>query len=161
LVASRNLVGCITEMRAWLILFPTRPAFSTPRSSPWPSNERRPGTIGLCRVRSGAPFCMEVRGPRALNQPRKAARGFLGLATISGRGYIGRMVRIAISPAAFEAIASTLPGNVGFENKRDTNGDWFIWLPHDVLTRLNHLRQPGEDYSAVILRVAADAGAVR
>ena len=38
------------------------------------------------------------------------------------------MIRLQISPAAFEAIAAPLPGNVGFENKRAPNGDWFIWL---------------------------------
>jgi hypothetical protein len=65
------------------------------------------------------------------------------------------VIRISISPAAFEAIAATLPGNVGFENKRDANGDWFIWLDHATLSGLNHLRGPGESYSDVILRVAA------
>jgi hypothetical protein len=60
------------------------------------------------------------------------------------------MVRIAISPAAFQAIVATLPGNVGFENKRAENGDWYIWLPHDVLAMLNRARGPGESYSDVI-----------
>jgi hypothetical protein len=69
------------------------------------------------------------------------------------------MIRISISPAAFDAIASTLPGNVGFENARDTNGDWFIWLPRDVLAKLNALRGPGESYSDLILAVAEGAGA--
>ena len=45
-------------------------------------------------------------------------------------------------------------GSVGFENKRDANGDWFIWIPHDALAKLNHMRGPGEDYSDVILRLA-------
>jgi hypothetical protein len=64
------------------------------------------------------------------------------------------MVRIQISPVAFHAIAPTLPGNVGFENKRALNGDWFIWLPRDVVAKLNHLRGPGESYSGVILALA-------
>jgi hypothetical protein len=68
------------------------------------------------------------------------------------------MVRISTSPAAFDAIAATLPGNVGFENKRDSNGDWFIWLPHDVLAKLNALRGPGESYSDAILALAEAAG---
>jgi hypothetical protein len=74
-----------------------------------------------------------------------------------GRSHIGRMVRIQISPVAFHAIAGSLPGNVGFENKRALNGDWFIWLPHDAIAKLNHLRGPGESYSDVILRVAIGA----
>ena len=66
------------------------------------------------------------------------------------------MIRIAITPAAFEAIAATLPGNVGFESKRAPNGDWFIWLDHATVARLNALRGPGESYSDVILRLAED-----
>jgi hypothetical protein len=65
-----------------------------------------------------------------------------------------RAGRIAISQAAFDAIVSTLPGNVGFENQRDTNGDWFIWLPHDVLAKFNALRGPGDSYSDAILALA-------
>jgi hypothetical protein len=53
------------------------------------------------------------------------------------------MIRIAITQAAFEAIAATLPCNVGFENQRDANGDWFIWLPRDVLEKLNQWRAVG------------------
>jgi hypothetical protein len=41
-----------------------------------------------------------------------------------------------------------------FENKRALNGDWFIWLPHDVLAKLNHLRGAGDSYSDVILALA-------
>jgi hypothetical protein len=69
------------------------------------------------------------------------------LASVEARTYIAGMVRISISPAAFDAIAATLPGNVGFENKRDSNGDWFIWSPHDVLAKLNALRGPGDDHA--------------
>ena len=39
------------------------------------------------------------------------------------------MVRIAISRAAFEAIARTLPlGSVSFENKSNTKGERYVWL---------------------------------
>jgi hypothetical protein len=39
------------------------------------------------------------------------------------------MVRIAISQAAFDAIARTLPfGSVGFENKVNERGERLIWL---------------------------------
>lgn len=67
------------------------------------------------------------------------------------------MIRIAISQAAFEAIARTLPfGSVSFENKIDEQGERLIWLEPSVVDRLRALRGPGESYSEVILRVAAE-----
>jgi hypothetical protein len=68
------------------------------------------------------------------------------------------MIRIAISEAAFDAIARTLPfGDVNYENQLDEHGQRLIWLPRDVLDKLRSLRGPGEDYSDVILRVAAES----
>jgi hypothetical protein len=65
------------------------------------------------------------------------------------------MVRIAITSAAFDAIASTMPlGSVGFENARAPNGDWFIWLPHDAIAKLKALRGPGDSYSDAIVALA-------
>jgi hypothetical protein len=65
------------------------------------------------------------------------------------------MIRIAITPAAYEAISATLPlGSVGYEAKRSDQGDYFVWLERLALSRLDALRQPGEGYSEVILRVA-------
>jgi hypothetical protein len=67
------------------------------------------------------------------------------------------MVRIATSEAAFDAIAKTLPlGSVGFENKVNEKGERLIWLEPGVVDRLRHLRGPGESYSDVILRMAAE-----
>ncbi len=64
------------------------------------------------------------------------------------------MVRIAISPAAFEAIAATLPvGSVGFEHELNAQGERLIWLDAAVVDRLAFLRQPGETYSDVIMRL--------
>jgi hypothetical protein len=69
------------------------------------------------------------------------------------------VVRIAISQAAFEAIARMLPlGSVSFENKIDENGERLIWLEPNVVDRLRAMRGKGEDYSEVILRVAAEGG---
>ncbi|HZZ21813.1 MAG TPA: hypothetical protein VFE60_04190 [Roseiarcus sp.] len=66
------------------------------------------------------------------------------------------MIRIAISPEAFEAIAKTLPlGNVSFENKTSERGEKLIWLDRAVVDRLRSLRGAGESYSDVILRIAA------
>jgi hypothetical protein len=70
------------------------------------------------------------------------------------------MVRIAISQAAFEAIASTLAlGSVNFENKSDEQGNRYVWLAPDVIDRLRAMRGPGESYSEVILRVVEAEGA--
>ncbi len=41
---------------------------------------------------------------------------------------LSAMIRITISAAAFDAIAATLPSNVGVEQNRAPNGDYFIWL---------------------------------
>jgi hypothetical protein len=63
------------------------------------------------------------------------------------------MVRIAITQAAFEAIAKRLPlGSVGFENKVNEKGERLIWLEPSMVDRLRSLRGPGESYSDVILR---------
>ena len=65
------------------------------------------------------------------------------------------MIRIAISQAAFEAIARSLPfGTVSFENKTNQNGERLIWLEPRVVDRLKSLRGRGESYSQVILRLA-------
>jgi hypothetical protein len=68
---------------------------------------------------------------------------------------IGAMIRIAISAAAFEAIASTLPlGFVSFESEPNAKGERFVCLVPIVVNRLRAPRRPGESYSDVILRVA-------
>jgi hypothetical protein len=65
------------------------------------------------------------------------------------------MVRIAITQAAFDAIARTMPfGSVNFEVGVDDKGERYIWLPRAVVDRLRSLRGPGESFSDVILRLA-------
>ena len=55
------------------------------------------------------------------------------------------MIKIAITEAAFEAIARTLPlGGVSFENKTNERGEKLIWLDRGVVDRLRSLRGPGE-----------------
>ncbi len=66
------------------------------------------------------------------------------------------MIRIAISQAAFEAIAKTLPGSVNYENATNEKGERLVWLEYGVVDRLRSLRGPGEDYSDVSLRIAAE-----
>ena len=70
------------------------------------------------------------------------------------------MIRIAITEAAFEAIAATLPpGSVGYENAVNEKGERLIWLAPNVVDKLTALRGPGEDYSTVILRLADETRA--
>jgi len=64
------------------------------------------------------------------------------------------MIRIAITPAAYAAIASTLPSSVGVEPQRAPNGDFHIWLEPRFVDRLRAMRGPGESYSDAILRLA-------
>jgi hypothetical protein len=65
------------------------------------------------------------------------------------------VIRIAISQAAFDAIAATLPlGSVGYENGVNEHGERLIWLEPNVVDRLKAMRGPGESYSDVILRLA-------
>ena len=53
------------------------------------------------------------------------------------------MVRIAITQAAFDAIAKTLPfGSVGYENKVNEKGERLIWLEPNAVDRLRSLRGP-------------------
>jgi hypothetical protein len=68
-------------------------------------------------------------------------------------------VRLAISQAAFEAIARTLPrGNVSFENATNEHGQHYVRLDRAVVDRLGAMRRPGESYSRVVLRLAAEGG---
>jgi hypothetical protein len=47
-------------------------------------------------------------------------------------------------------------GSVNFEAGVDANGQRYIWLPRAVVGRLRALRGPGESFSDVILRLAAE-----
>ena len=70
-----------------------------------------------------------------------------------GRG----VIRIAITQAAFDAIAATLPlGSVSYENAVNERGERYVWLPPKVVDRLKAQRRPGESYSDVVLRIAAE-----
>jgi hypothetical protein len=65
------------------------------------------------------------------------------------------MVRIAISRAAFDAIAATMAfGSVNYEAKRTDKGEVFIWLDEGRGQPSRDAARPGESYSDVILRMA-------
>jgi hypothetical protein len=70
------------------------------------------------------------------------------------------VIRIAISQAAFDAIAATMPlGSVSYESAANADGERLIWLAAAVVDRLKAMRGQGESYSDVILRLAADGEA--
>jgi hypothetical protein len=70
------------------------------------------------------------------------------------------MIRIAITAEAFEAVAATLPiGSVAFEPQTNAKGERLIWVEASALDRMTAIREPGESYSDVILRlVEIEAG---
>jgi hypothetical protein len=69
------------------------------------------------------------------------------------------MIRIAISPAAFEAIAETIPpGSVAYETEANDRGERTVWLDEVWVDRLAAMRGQGESCSDVILRLAAADG---
>jgi hypothetical protein len=71
------------------------------------------------------------------------------------------MIRIAITPAAFEAIARTLlVGSVGYESEANERGERLIWLEDAMADRLGAMRGPGESYSDVILTLVKSEGGV-
>lgn len=80
----------------------------------------------------------------------------MGFAGGCGSLSIADMVRIAISAEAFAAIVATMPlGSVSYENAVNTRGERLIWLEQRWLDNLRSYRGDGEDYSDVILRLAA------
>lgn len=65
------------------------------------------------------------------------------------------MIGITISGQAYTAIVSTLPASGSLtETKVAPDHEYGVWLPRDVVSRLRDLRQPGESFSSVILRLA-------
>ena len=68
--------------------------------------------------------------------------------TFSLEKCFARMIRIAISTEAFDAldaVSALLPlGTVNFEREPDANGERLIWLAPDVFNKLRALREPGE-----------------
>lgn len=67
------------------------------------------------------------------------------------------MIRIAISQAAYDAIAATIEAGWRLEApQRLTDGRIHIWLPKGVVHAFTRLRRPGEDYSALIIRITEE-----
>ena len=57
---------------------------------------------------------------------------------ISAAATRSKMIRIAITQAAYEAIAATLPlGSVGYEAQRTDKGERLIWLEERWVKKLS------------------------
>ena len=70
-----------------------------------------------------------------------------------GRIKCQEMIRVALTDAAYDAIASTLPrGAARWPMQRD-RGQCFIQVEAAVVDRMRAMRRPGESYSQVILRL--------
>ena len=71
------------------------------------------------------------------------------------------MIKIAITVEAFKALAVTLPlGSVAYEKELNAKGECHVWLDPTVVSRLRAMRRPGENYSAVILRLVEQVRAL-
>jgi len=69
------------------------------------------------------------------------------------RAQVRKMIRIALSDAAYDAISSTLPkGSARWPMQRD-RGQGFIQVESAIVDRMRAMRRPGESYSSVILRL--------
>lgn len=64
------------------------------------------------------------------------------------------MVRVGITPAAFEAICSTLPlgGSLDFEAATSEHGEPIIWVDAAVVDRLSAVPAAAETISDAIIR---------
>ena len=63
------------------------------------------------------------------------------------------MIRIALTEATYDAIASTLPKGAARWPMQRERGQCFIQVEAAVVDRLRAIRRPGEIYSDVILRL--------
>ena len=67
------------------------------------------------------------------------------------------MIRIAISLAAYQAIASSMPEGTARPSEPLEVGEGVgMWIDYVTLAALRRERRAGEGWSEVILRVAAD-----
>jgi hypothetical protein len=71
------------------------------------------------------------------------------------------LVPIAITSQALFGIASTFPMGWRAEGSPDGKGSYTLMLPRGLADLLSAIRQPGETFSDVILRVAADRKRLR
>jgi hypothetical protein len=63
------------------------------------------------------------------------------------------MIGVTITGKAYAVIAPTLPAGSVAEKEIDPSLEYRVWLPREIVTRLKALRNPGETFSDVILRL--------
>ena len=68
------------------------------------------------------------------------------------------MIRIAITEAAYGVIDRALPGAALRPAERNAAGKIIVWPDRTTVNRLEGLRQPGEDLSEAIVRLAQGSG---
>ena len=71
------------------------------------------------------------------------------------------MIRIAITEAAYGVIDRALPGAALRPAERNAAGKVIVWPDRTTVNRLERLRQPGEDLSDGIVRLAEGGGPTR
>ena len=150
--------------------------FTEARHRPWHA-VKLPHVGGRCRARA-------VRGRGAVPRSRHRQRRGAGLSEVVDAGAaaafderVGElrlrlrrrqrrsvaagaaMIKIAISAAAYEAIARTLPlGSVAYEAKDNERDERIAWLEEVWVKKLGAMRGPGESYSDAILRLVKMEG---
>ena len=69
------------------------------------------------------------------------------------------MIKVAITQAASDAIAGTLPlGAVASAKNLNAKGEFHVWVEPALIDRLTFLRGAGESFSDVILRLIETEG---
>lgn len=66
------------------------------------------------------------------------------------------MIRIEISAPAYRALAAAIPAESLLEPLPSPSGGFYLWLAKQLADKLRAARGPGESYSDMILRWAAD-----
>jgi hypothetical protein len=63
------------------------------------------------------------------------------------------MIRVVLTDAAYDAIASTLPKGAARRPMQRDRDQCFIQVEAAVVDRMRAMRRPGDSYSEVILRL--------
>jgi hypothetical protein len=77
---------------------------------------------------------------------------------VQGARALSRMIGITISAEAYAAIVATLPAGPTASPEDAPDREYRIWVPRIVVNRLRELREPGETFSDVILRLKGSFG---
>jgi hypothetical protein len=67
-----------------------------------------------------------------------------------GRDRVPEMIRVVLTDAVYDAIASTLPKGAARWPMQREQGQCFIQVEAAVVDRMRAMRRPGEGYSEVI-----------